>query len=143
MIVGCGKLLELGTALYFDAEIVEVLFKQTLGVALRKQESEGMGRGHAVEGEACDFFVARDDVGGCDFEAGVDERGGAAHAVEHLEGATPKDESLGLVGALGGFVYDTNGEAVARKLGGHGESDGACADNEDVYVHTLHLHYSL
>jgi len=73
MILGSGELLEFGVALHVDAERIQVLLKQALGVALRKHEGVGVRRVYAVESDASDLFATGNDIGGCDFEAGIDE----------------------------------------------------------------------
>ena len=50
-------------------------------------------------------------------------------AIEQLQRAAPHDEGLRLVAGGGRFIDDAALEAVVVERGGHGEADGAGADD--------------
>ncbi len=67
---------------------------------------------------AGDFLTPRENISPLDFKAGIDEALGAAraHTVHQFERTRPENERLGFVGAVGIFVDEADGQAVALQF---------------------------
>jgi hypothetical protein len=128
-VVGALKCGELYLALDGNAEIVESLFEQALGLGLWEHQRVGIGALHAAHVDAAYDLVACDEVDRLGFEPGVDERGRSAAPVQQFQGSAPQNESLGLVGPLCRPVDDADSPTVAHKPRGHCHSDWAGADD--------------
>ncbi len=109
--------------------------EQPLGLRLRDHQQVIERRVDIVESDAGDDLLAGKDGDGLGLEPGRREGAGAAGPVEKLERPRPNRERFRLVRPRWSLVDDADRHAIAGKLGGHRQADGARAGDEDASWH--------